>query len=487
MIEDTRGMVPPQATDIEEAILAGCMLESHVIPDVITTLTPACFYRLEHQYIFEAITKLHEESNPVDILTVVQHLKNEGKLELVGGAYYVSQLTDRVASGANAEYHAKIVHEKHMQRELIRISGEAYGEAFLDTTDPIDLLEKTSSQLTDIASSLSAGGNMSMGELAKEVIHRAELASNGEIIGLRTNLRDVDQLTGGYREANFIILAARSGMGKTSKALQEAYEFGVKQRKRTLFFSVEMTAVQLMLRLVSLHTGIPAWKIREGSLSEDEWGVLNAEMQEIIDSELIIIDDCLKLHEIRNRIVAEKHKNDIEIVYVDYLQRVQNSGKGKNREQEVAEISTTLANVSKKLNIPLIALAQLSRDVEKRGGDKKPQMSDLRESGSIEQDAHIIAFLYRPEYYKIDMDDNYGSTDGLCLYLVEKNREGKTGEVAIRFHSETTSFSEWEEPSLTAPSPNDIPDNYRSPMPRSEEFDDLDDLDDTSSQGDMGF
>lgn len=470
-ISTSLGKVAPNELPLEEVVLGACLMELEALHSVIPILKPESFYKLEHQKIFNAIATLYSKTSPVDIMTVVNFLKKSGELELVGGAYFISKLTDRVGGGSNTEFHARIIQQAFIKRELIRVAGDVYNMAFENTSDALELLDHANKEILGVGTSITGKQSKSNKDLVLELIEKSELASTGAIQGLRTGLIDADKLTGGYAKGHFIVLAARPGMGKTAKALQEAYEFSVVQARRTLFFSVEMSAPQLMLRLMSYHTGIPAYKIRTGQLSTTEWGIINEMSKEIIDSKLVIIDDCLTKTEIRNRIISENIKEPVELIYVDYLQRVQNNIQGGNREQIVADISTTFANLAKYLNIPLVALAQLGRDLEKRGGSKKPQLSDLRESGQLEMDAHVVVFLHRPEYYGIEMSDDNGSTVGLAEYIVAKNRDGITGTANLKWNPETTSFSDWEDNSSYVPNPNSILEPMPSVTVRSTQFD----------------
>jgi replicative DNA helicase len=467
----SQSKVLPNETPLEEVVLGACLQDLDALHSVIPILKPHSFYKIEHEKIFNAMSTLYAQTNPVDIMTVVDFLKKSGELEMVGGAYFISKLTDRVGNGSNAEFHARIIQQSFIKRELIRVSGDLYNMSFEDTSDALEILDHANNEILSIGTSISGKQAKSNKDLVLELIEKSELAASGVIQGLRTGLLEADKLTGGFTNGHFIVLAARPGMGKTAKALQEAYEFAVAQGRRVLFFSVEMSAPQLMLRLMSYHTGIPAYKIRTGQLSVTEWGIINEMSQEIIASKLVIIDDCLTKTEIRNRIISENIKEPVELVYVDYLQRVQNNIQGGSREQVVADISTTFANLAKYLNIPLVALAQLGRDLEKRGGNKRPQLSDLRESGQLEMDAHVVVFLHRPEYYGIELSDDNLSTEGLAEYIVAKNRDGITGTANLKWNPETTSFADWDDAASYIPNPN----TFLEPMPsvtvRSTQFD----------------
>lgn len=469
--------VPPNAIEFEDAVLGSCLLESEVIDDVSSILSPESFYKIEHQKIFSAIIALHSRSNPVDILTVTQELKSGGHINESLSPYFISKLTERIAGGANAEYHARIIQQKFIARELIRVSGDIYHEAYEDTTDALELLDRANMTFAGIGSDFSSEGrSKSNKELTAEVTEDAERAAAGSmIVGFSSGISDVDRLTGGWEGGKFYILAARPSMGKSSWALQKAYYISVILKQPSVFFSLEMTAKELMLRLISLHTGIDANLIKTGRLDPEQWGRYTASLQAIIESPLEIIDNVFNLMDIRKRVLILKKRKGLKAIFIDYLQLIKHKESGRNREQEISEISRMMKQTAKDVDCPVIGLAQLSRAVETRGGTKRPMLSDLRESGSLEQDADQVHFMYRPEYYGIEVSDETNlPTQGLTELIVAKNRGGSTGIASMRFHKETTSFSPWEAESFTAPPPpprEGITQKW-SPMPRSEEFDD---------------
>lgn len=480
-----QGKIPPNATDLEETVLGAIMLEPECFEDVMLIVKSESFYKLEHQSIFSAMETLYNDESVIDILTVTQQLKKDGKLDLVGGPYFVSQLTDRVGSSANAEHHARIIQEKFIARELIRVSEEIHHEAYDETTDVLDLLDKANGTIAEVGHSAGTGSKAkSNQELVSEVISDAERASTGgEVVGLPSPIPEKDKITGGKENGKLYITAARPAMGKSSDAMQEAYHISVELGLPVAFFSIEMPAKELMLRLISLRTGINSRKIKNGQLSTDEWDKINTSVQAIIDSPLEIIDDVNDLMEIRRKCIIKKKKKGLRAVFVDYLQLVRHKEFGRNREQEISEISRTFKEMAKMLDCPVTALSQLSRAVETRGGTKRPMLSDLRESGAIEQDADLVAFLYRPEYYGLETSEEFNcSTEGLTEYIIAKNRGGSTGTVPMRFNKETTSFSPWEVHSFSGGGlpkidPNNMPEavrDYSSPMPKSNEFGDLD-------------
>ncbi len=481
------GRVPPNAVDLEDAVLGALMLESDALNDVVEVLKPESFYRIEHQKIFEAITELFSKSEPIDILTVTNWLKKEGSLDMVGGPYYVSQLTDRVASSANAEFHARIIAQKYIQRELIRVSGDTYNEAFEDTTDVLDLLDKAESNLFAVAEGNLRKSYDSMSTLLKKALEEVEEAStkDGGITGVPTGFSELDKMTNGWQKSDLLIIAARPAMGKTSFVLSMARNMAVDHKRPIAFFSLEMASIQLVNRLISSESGIPGDKLKKGQLDKNDWEHMHASLKQLSEAPIFIDDTAaLSVFELRAKCRRLKAQHDIQMVVIDYLQLMTAGGSNKgNREQEISMISRSLKSLAKELEIPVIALSQLSRAVETRGGTKRPMLSDLRESGAIEQDADMVMFLYRPEYYGIDTSEETNlPTEGLTELIVAKHRSGATGTVPLRFVNSLAKFTDYDDPEFSIDGP--------AMMPRSEEFegptmmtkmsrmDDLDDLDD---------
>ena len=414
-----QGRIPPQATDLEEVVLGALMLEKDAVNEVIDILSPEAFYLDKHQKIFAAIKALFGKSEPIDILTVTNELKQRGELEMVGGAYYISKLTNRVVSAANIEYHARIIMQKHIQRQLILLSSEMIHDAFEDTSDVFDLLDKAESNLFHISENNLRRSYDSMQDLVSRAIKE---------------------------KSDLIILAARPSMGKTAFALNLARNAAVNFNRPIAFFSLEMSSVQLVTRLISTETSLTADKLRSGDLAEYEWQQLNTKVTPLTDAP-IFIDDTpqLSVFELRAKCRRLKQQHDIQMVFIDYLQLMTAKGeKGLNREQEISTISRSLKSLAKELEIPVLALSQLSRSVEQRPGSKKPILSDLRESGAIEQDADMVMFIYRPEYYKdgVDAEDK---PKGYTIIDIAKHRNGKLGEVELRFVGQYARFEEMEQ------------------------------------------
>ncbi len=442
------GKVPPQAIDLEEAVLGALMLEQNALSAVIDILKPEVFYKESHQLIFAAIQRLFSRSEPIDILTITSELKKSGELEIVGGPYYITQLTNRVASAANIEFHARIITQKFIQRELIRISSEVIKDAFEDTTDVLELLDSAEKNLFSISESNIRRSSMDMQSLVKEAIDQIEAAKEheGNLSGIPSGFTALDRITSGWQKSDLIILASRPGMGKTALALSIARNVAVDFKRPVAIFSMEMAALQLVTRLISSESSLPAEKLRRGTLENYEWEQLNAKISHLIEAPIFIDDTpALTVFELRAKCRRLSAQHQIELIFIDYLQLMSSSGKSMgNRQEEISNISRSLKSLAKELNIPIIALSQLSRAVETRGGSKKPILSDLRESGAIEQDADLVVFIYRPEYYKLDVDEQGNPTHGLAEINIAKHRNGALGDVSLRFVSKFARFMDNE-------------------------------------------
>lgn len=441
------GRIPPQAVDVEEVVLGALMLQKEAVSSVIDILQPEVFYKEAHQRIFNSIKNLFANSNPIDILTVTKELLSTGELDLVGGPYYISQLTNRVVSSANIEFHARILLQKFIQRELIRISSEIIHDAYEDTTDVFDLLDKAESGLFQVSESNLRRSFLSMPELVKEAIKDIEAAkqAGNSLIGVGSGYTELDKITQGWQKSDLIILAARPSMGKTAFALNLARNAAVMFSKPVAFFSLEMSAIQLVLRLISSETKLIAEKLRKGSLEDYEWQQLVTKVTPLVNAKFFIDDTPqLSIFELRAKCRRLKQQFDIQMVFVDYLQLMTTGGENiGNREQEISAISRSLKSLAKELNIPVLALSQLSRSVESRPGSKKPILSDLRESGAIEQDADMVIFIYRPEYYGYLEGDNKEDLSDAAFINIAKNRNGRTDEVKLRFIKRFARFDDY--------------------------------------------
>lgn len=423
------------------------MLEKEAVNAVIDILTPETFYSDAHQKIFRAIKDLFGKSEPIDIMTVCNALKLSGDLEAVGGAYYISKLTNRVVSAANIEYHARILMQKHIQRQLIVISSQMIHDAYEDTTDVFDLLDTAENNLFQISENNLRRSYLSMQELVSRAIADIEKAKDADnkLRGVPSGYTKLDQITQGWQKSDLIILAARPSMGKTAFALNLALNAAVDHHRPIAFFSLEMSSVQLVTRLISTVTSLPADKLRSGNMMEYEWQQLSTKVTPLIDAP-IYIDDTpqLSIFELRAKCRRLKQQFDIQMIFIDYLQLMTAKSEMKgNREQEISTISRSLKSLAKELDIPVLALSQLSRSVETRPGSKKPILSDLRESGAIEQDADMVMFIYRPEYYK-DSVDSEDKPKGYTIIDIAKHRNGKLGEVELKFIGQYARFEELE-------------------------------------------
>lgn len=444
------GKVPPQAREVEEAVLGALMLEKNAVVEIGDILQPECFYEPRHQEIYRAIIELFSAAEPIDILTVKSKLQKMGKLESAGGALYLAELTSKVNSAANITYHARIILEAYIKRAIIEAVSKILTKAYEDSTDVFNLLDEAEHAFFSISEKNIRKNYILMKDLVRktvEEIERRALRKNG-LTGVPSGFRELDRLTGGFQKSNLIIVAARPGMGKSafmlSVARNAAMEFGIP----VAIFSLEMSATELVKRLISAETEIASDKIQKGQLSEEELKQLHMRINKLMETPIIIDDTpALSVLELRAKARRLKAQNNIQMIIVDYLQMMSGGEVGKgNREQEIAYISRSLKNLAKELDVPVIALAQLSRAVETRGGDKKPQLSDLRESGSIEQDADLVMFLYRPEYYGITQDENGMTTKELGEVIIAKHRNGSTNtSVKLRFINKFTKFTEWEE------------------------------------------
>ena len=440
--------IPPQALDLEEVVLGALMLEKEALTTIVDILKPTSFYDTKHKEIYQAILDLFNDAEPVDIITVTERLRKNGKLEKSGGPYYITQLTSRVSSAANIEFHARIISEQSIKRELIRVASEIHTKAYEDTTDVFQLLDNTEQSLfevtnTNIRKSVADMRSI-MGQAISELESKRELGSG--LTGVPSGLAALDRVTAGWQKSDLIIIAARPAMGKTAFVLSVLRNAAVDFNKGVAIFSLEMSNVQLVNRLISAEAELESEKLKKGNLADYEWEQLVHKTSSLTEAP-IFIDDTpgLSILELRAKCRRLKAQHDIQMIIIDYLQLMSgDTGQGSgNREQEIASISRALKGLAKELDVPVIALSQLSRAVETRGGDKRPQLSDLRESGSIEQDADMVMFLYRPEYYGITEDES-GSTAGLGEIIISKHRNGALENVKLKFVGKFTKFMDFD-------------------------------------------
>jgi replicative DNA helicase len=437
------GKIPPQAVDIEEAVLGAMLLEKNAVNDAIDILHAESFYKIEHQKIFAVILDLFGHSENIDILSVTEGLRKAGDLQLVGGPGYIASLTNRVASAAHVEYHARIISEKYILRSLIEISSDVIKSAYDETKDVFNVLNEAEDGLFKIGEGNLKKGVADVKNLVKEATEEIEAASKNKdgVSGVPSGFTDLDKLTSGWQKSDMVVIAARPGMGKTAFVLSMARNTAVQFNQGVAIFSLEMSNVQLVKRMMAMETGIPSEKLRKGFSDEAEWEKLHSGIKDLTEAP-IFIDDTpgLSIFELRAKCRRLKMQHDIQLIIIDYLQLMTAGNSTGNREQEISSISRSIKEIAKELSVPIIALSQLSRSVETRGGDKRPMLSDLRESGAIEQDADMVVFIYRPEYYGLIEDENGAPTQGVGEIIVAKHRNGSLDTVRLKFIGELTRF-----------------------------------------------
>lgn len=449
------GKVPPQSVETEEIVLGALLLESDAFMVVSEHLKPECFYLPKHQKIYSALLNLHANLSPVDLVSVCNELSRLRWLEDVGGYVYISELTTKVASAAHIEFHARIIWQKYIQREVIRISSTIQTKSFDEASDVNEILQEAESSFFMLSQGTIKNEVKEISPIvaeALELLHKNRDRADG-LTGVPSGYTALDRMTSGWQNSDLVIIAARPAMGKTAFILSMTRNMSIVHRQGVAIFSLEMANVQLVNRLIVAETEIDADKIKRGRLMPQEWVQLEQKVQNLIDAPIYIDDTAaLSIIELRTkcRRLANKYKNDpekqVRMILIDYLQLMTASGMNPgNREQEVSMISRNLKGLAKELNVPIIALSQLNRGVESRSGkDKRPQLSDLRESGSIEQDADMVLFIHRPEYYGMLQDEEGNSTQGIAEIIIAKHRNGATGDVRLRFRSELARFEDVE-------------------------------------------
>ena len=442
-----RGKVQPQAVEYEEALLGAMMLEQNAAGRVIGKLKAEMFYQNAHKEIFKAMVAVYNEHNPIDLLSVTAQLRKSKTLDAVGGAYYLTTLTNNVASSANINYYADVVIEKYMLREVISVSTETITQAYENVKDAQDIIDDAEKGIFNIMEQQRSQNEQTMPELVNQfMVSLQEARSKGrEVQGVPTGFFGLDEVTGGWHGSNLIIIAARPGVGKTAFVLTMARNMAIDYKRPVAFFSLEMSAAELVMRLAAGESKINQDKLKKAKLTDTEMKNLTEALGVLAEAPLIIDDTAgLNIFDLRSKCRRLKQQYQVQCIIIDYLQLMQATSKeGKsNREQEVANISRSLKALAKELDVPVIALSQLSRNVEQRaGGDKIPQLSDLRESGSIEQDADIVMFIYRPEAHKLETFPDGDPARGLAQLIIAKNRHGRQDEVKVRFIGEHAKFT----------------------------------------------
>ncbi len=452
-INEQLGKLPPQAIEIEMDVLGALMLEKGKDIIILDILKPDSFYKAEHQKIFKAISDLSINHLPIDYHTVIEKLKSNGDLELSGGPVYVIGLSQRVGSSAHVEYHAKIIAEKFIQRELIRVSSEIQTRSYDDTEDVADTLDYSQTEIFNLALGSIKRDAERMDIVLNKAIDQIEEARKREdgLSGVPSGFSNLDRVTSGWQNSDLIIIAARPSMGKTAFVLSMARNMAVNHSKSVVIFSLEMSSIQLVTRLIASETELGSEKLRSGNLQDHEWEQLEYKIKNLEKARLFIDDTpAISLNELRSKCRKLKTKENIDLVVIDYLQLMAGPAETKgNREQEVSMISRGLKAIAKELDIPIIALSQLNRSVEMRSGLKRPQLSDLRESGAIEQDADIVIFIHRPEKMGLTEDESGNSTRGLAQIIIAKHRNGAVTDINLKFREEFARFEEFNEDFLT--------------------------------------
>ncbi|WBX70239.1 replicative DNA helicase [Tenacibaculum retecalamus] len=444
-----KGKLPPQALELEEAVLGAMMIDKKGIDEIIDILNPDSFYDKRHQEIYAAIYTLFQNSEPIDLLSVSNQLKKNGTLDLAGGDFFLIGLTQKVASSAHIEFHARIILEKYIQRKLITISSEIIESAYNETIDVFDLLDDAEGKLFEVTQgNLKKGAERADSLVQQSITKIQEISGKEGMSGLATGFTKLDALTSGWQPSDLIIIAARPGMGKTAFVISMAKNMAIDFNHAVAVFSLEMSSVQLITRMISSETGLTSEKLRKGNLEPHEWEQLNVKVKRLSDAPIFIDDTpALSIFDLRAKARRLVSQHDVKIIVIDYLQLMTAGGAGGNREQEISTISRNLKALAKELSIPVIALSQLSRAVETRGGSKRPLLSDLRESGAIEQDADIVSFIFRPEYYGMTEwdDDDHSPCEGQGEFIVAKHRNGGMDNIRLKFTGHLALFSDLEE------------------------------------------
>ena len=450
------GKMPPQAIEFEEAVLGALLLDRDAMQEIIDTLKPEHFYKEANRKIFEAMLQLYARMAPIDLLTISNELKTNGDLDFVGGRFYLAQLTNNVSTGANIAAHAQVIYLKYLQRKLISLGTELQKNGWDETIDVKEAIESAEGALFELSQGAMGNEITQIAPVISDAIRSMEQAATKDISGLPSGFPAIDAITSGWQPATLIIIAGRPAMGKTAFVLSMARKMAIEYKIPIAFFSLEMSNLELVKRLMTAETEIVSDKIKSGRLTTEEWKHFNSRIGRLTEAP-IFIDDTpgLSVFDLRTKARILKQKHDIRMVIIDYLQLMTASAlRPGNRQEEVSMISRSLKGLAKELNIPVVALSQLNRNVEGRGNNdnsdgKRPQLSDLRESGAIEQDADIVGFLHRPEYYKIYEDAKGNSLIGKGYFIFAKHRSGKLDDVLLRWQGEFVRF-ENDDPSASS-------------------------------------
>ncbi|MDD8018435.1 MAG: replicative DNA helicase [Bacteroidota bacterium] len=448
-IEQSSGRVPPQAVDVEMSVLGAMLLEKEAVSRTVEILDDTAFYKPAHQKIFKAIISLFEKNEAADSITVVDELRRGGHLEEIGGPLYISDLTMHVTSAANVEYHAKIVLEKSLLRNLISASTEITSRAFTESDDALDLLDEAENKIFQISEKRLKKSYIPMKEAVFATMEMLESihGKHSGVTGVPTGFTVLDNMTGGFQNSDMIIVAARPSMGKTAFVLSLARNAAIDHDKSIGFFSLEMSSQQLVMRLICAEARVDAHSVRTGRLPDEQWRNLSTRIGKLYNAKIFIDDTpALSILELRAKARRLKAEHDISMIIIDYLQLMAGPKNAQSREQEISQISRSLKALAKELNIPVVALSQLNRAVE-ISADKRPTLANLRESGAIEQDADVVLFIHRPEKYNI-MEEQGKSTQGVAEIIIGKQRNGPTGEVELTFINQYARFENMAVPAF---------------------------------------
>lgn len=440
------GKVPPQDVEIEKSVLGALLIQSDAIYDVIEILTEASFYDPRHQIIYRAIVRTNYECKPIDIMTISNKLREMDEIDNVGGEVYLVELTDKLATASHIVFHARIVHQMFSKREFIRMSAEIQKRAYDNSVELDELIEYSELSLYNITDVIVSVELKKADEIAAKCVGLLEKRSKSgdRLIGIPTGFSEIDRITGGFQSPDLIIIAARPAMGKSAFAVGIGRNMAIDFNKSVAIFSLEMSSVQTMDRIIISDSEVDGNNYKTGQLSDSDWTRVESAIENIEKAKLFIDETpAISIFELRSKCRKLKRQHGLHAVIVDYLQLMTAGSEFKgNREGEVSFISRSLKGLAKELDVPVIALSQLNRAVESRGGDKRPQLSDLRESGAIEQDADVVMFLHRPEYYGMTEDSDGNSLKGVAEVIVSKYRNGETGIVKLRFIKSLIKFAD---------------------------------------------
>ena len=453
-IDNTYGHLQPQATDVERAVLGALMIDKDAYAVVCELLYPESFYEPRHQKIYSAIRELSMAEKPIDIMTVADQLARQGDLDLIGGPAYIAELSSQVASSAHIDYHARIIAQKSLARQLIQFSSDIETKAFDETIDVDELMQHAEGALFELSQKNMKKDYTQIDPVIKNALNVIQKAAQNKdgLTGVPTGYHKLDDITSGWQASDLVIIAGRPAMGKTSFALSMAKNIAADYKVPMAFFSLEMSNVQLVNRLISNACEIQGSKILNGQLHPDEWERLDKRVNALLGAPLYVDDTPgLSVFELRTKARRLVREHGVKIIMIDYLQLMNANGmRFSSRQEEVSTISRSLKGLAKELDIPILALSQLNRGVESREGleGKRPQLSDLRESGAIEQDADMVLFVHRPEYYGLYQDDKGRDLHGMAQIIIAKHRKGATGDVLLTFRGEFTRFENPEDSRL---------------------------------------